>query len=454
MRPYIPVSKIPNFDPTNLPYWSIYEREGKTDTIKVGGTMAGEFTAGLSGGQRKLLLFELICQRMRKQSELLICLDEPFAGVTDDFVPFIVERLEELRKKHNIILVTNDHVNTLTNMADNTITVSAIDRTKVKINDLEGVDRQRAIFALSLGDEYAYESSGDDLKFFFDVEVFSNGALFGVVMFSLFSFGLFLLSFWDSAEDQAALVAVAGGMISFFCVQPYVLTLVEWRNAMEEEAEALMHSSKDLNRTLKTLLTVFMIFAIAWGEYGIINACINGLEAFKYWVAMFFDTASMIFPLICLGVYTHMDFQSVQLLGSLPFLFMIFFSTTFSPGAGVEGVKELRYLFARFYYWCMLPDVGDVMDGCPEDNNLLYLILSALIGVFLFLVVQLVLAFQNKSKSLEIQRLKESLEDEAFHQLQITMYGEKALKRLNHMASSVHSKKSNHSNHGGAVVEA
>ena len=76
--------KIPNFDPTKLPYWEIYESEGTAQTIKVGGTMAGEFTAGLSGGQRKLMLFELICQRTANQSELLIVLDEPFAGVTDD----------------------------------------------------------------------------------------------------------------------------------------------------------------------------------------------------------------------------------------------------------------------------------------------------------------------------------------------------------------------------------
>ena len=153
MRPYIPVSKIPNFDPTRLPYWDIYVKEGKDSTIKVGGTMAGEFTAGLSGGQRKLLLFELICQRTAAQSELLIALDEPFAGVTDDFVPFIVERLNEMRKKHNIVLVTNDHVETLTSMADNTITVSAVDRSVVKVKEIEGVDRQRAIFALSIGDE-------------------------------------------------------------------------------------------------------------------------------------------------------------------------------------------------------------------------------------------------------------------------------------------------------------
>ena len=47
MRPYVTVSKIPNFDPTKLPYWDIYEREGTAATVKVGGTMAGEFTGTL-----------------------------------------------------------------------------------------------------------------------------------------------------------------------------------------------------------------------------------------------------------------------------------------------------------------------------------------------------------------------------------------------------------------------
>ena len=42
-------------------------------------------------------------QRTSSQSDLLIALDEPFAGVTDDFVPFIIERLEEMRLKHNIL---------------------------------------------------------------------------------------------------------------------------------------------------------------------------------------------------------------------------------------------------------------------------------------------------------------------------------------------------------------
>jgi ABC-type multidrug transport system ATPase subunit len=109
LRPYIRVKDIPSFTPQNLPFWETYVRE-KNESVVIGGTMAGENYAGFSGGQRKLLLFELIYQRTLTSKDLLICLDEPFAGVTDDFVPFILERLKIMSKTHNLLLVTNDHV--------------------------------------------------------------------------------------------------------------------------------------------------------------------------------------------------------------------------------------------------------------------------------------------------------------------------------------------------------
>jgi ABC-type lipoprotein export system ATPase subunit len=443
MRPYITVSKIPNFDPTKLPYWEIYEREGKADSIKVGGTMAGEFTAGLSGGQRKLLLFELIRQRVQNQSELLIVLDEPFAGVTDDFVPFIVERLQEMRQRHNIVLVTNDHVDTLTELADNTITVSAIDRTKVRINERDAVDRSKAIGALSIGDHYVYDASGADLKFFLDVEVYNSGQIVGVSIFTIFSFLMILLSFWDSDRSSAPLVLIAAGIIAFFCINPYLLSLVDWRIAMREEAEALVHSSKGMNKFLKTNLTLLLIVLISLMEYGFINAVVSGLEDVKFWVGMLFDSASMTFPLIALGIFTNLPFQLVQILGSLPFLFMIFFSTTFSPGSGVAGIKALRYLFSRFYFWCMVPYVKESMEGCPDDDLLiLYLILSALLGVFLFLVVDICLRLKKRnSKKKSAQKLA-SMMDHEYEELLIELYGEKGLKRFQHLSSTHHSRQS------------
>ena len=131
LRPYVLVSKIPNFDPAKLPFWELYKDQ---PDIRVGGTMAGEFTAGFSGGQRKLLLFELVRQRTEGSDGLLIVLDEPFAGVTDDFVPYITEQLARMQARHNVLLVTNDHVQALTALSDNVLTVSATDRDAVDVN--------------------------------------------------------------------------------------------------------------------------------------------------------------------------------------------------------------------------------------------------------------------------------------------------------------------------------
>jgi hypothetical protein len=39
----ITVSNIPEYDPTGLPFWEIYVKEGKSNTIRVGGTLAGNF---------------------------------------------------------------------------------------------------------------------------------------------------------------------------------------------------------------------------------------------------------------------------------------------------------------------------------------------------------------------------------------------------------------------------
>lgn len=442
IRPYVTVSKIPNFDPSKLPYWDIYEREGTAKSIKVGGTMAGEFTAGLSGGQRKLLLFELIYQRTANQSDLLLVLDEPFAGVTDDFVPWIVDRLNEMRKNHNILLVTNDHVETLKGMADNTIVVSAIDRSKVQVNGLNNVDREKCILALSVGDEFHYNSTSADLKFFFDVEVSNNGALFGVAAFTVFAFGLFLASFWDSSSTQGALIIVAASIIAFFCLNPYLLALVDWRNFMTEEAEALLHSSKATNKALKSFLTLTLILIVSLVEWGIVNAVVDGFEDRYFWVAILMDSASLTFPFIFFGLYTKLPFQAVQIFSSLPFLFMIFFSTTFSPGSGVEGLKELRYLFARFYFFCKIPGVQDDMEGCPDpDLNVVYMILSALIGTFMFGVYETVRFIIRSSQTKKKISKKNKLKDDEFRDLQVELYGEgvllkDSLSNTNHSTTS------------------
>ncbi len=387
--------------------------------------MAGEFTAGLSGGQRKLLLFELIYQRTKSQSDLLIVLDEPFAGVTDDFVPHIVSRLNEMRMKHNILLVTNDHVQTLTSMSDNTVTVSAIDRKKVKVNGSEA-DRDIALLAMSIGNDYVHSASNDDLKFFFDVEVLSNGALGGVAAFTTFSMLLFIASFWDSQDGSEALVLVAIQIIAFFCINPYLIALADWRNYMTEEAEALMHSSISTNKALKSVLTLVVLLVISAISFGVLNLVIHTMGSFDFFISMLFDSASLTLPFICFGLYSTLPLQVVQILASFPFLFMIFFSTTFSPGAGIDGTKWIRFLFARFYFWCMVPGVKDLMEDCPADDVLpLYTVLSGCLGLFLFLALMGILTIKASYAAKAADSNRKSISESAeFKKLQVEMFGE------------------------------
>jgi len=428
VRPYITVTKIPNFDYTKLPYWSIYEKEGTAATIKVGGTMAGEVTTGLSGGQRKLLLFELIMQRVQSQSNILICLDEPFAGVTDNFVPYIMKRLSELKNNHQIVIVTNDHVESLKSMADNTIKVSALDRSRVQINDGATVSREKTIVALAAGDSYVFKSSWQDLKFFIDVEILYNQTLRNTAAFTMLIFVVCLATFWNSSKNSVGLVLIAGDSISFFCSKPYLLCLVDWRTYMNEEAEALMHSSKSMNKCLKTLLTLIVMLTVSGIQFGVTNAVVDGLESFKFWIAMLFDGASLSLPFVFLGLYTKLSFETVTILADMMFLFMTFFSTTFSPGSGIPVVKELRYLFSRFYFWCMVPNVQDGMEGCPKSDSttMVCLVLTGLSGFIIFLISMMyVTFFREKTKQKEINR-RNSLKDKEFEVVKSQLCGNPA----------------------------
>ena len=421
LRPYIPVRKIPSFDPSQLPYWKLYSEAttkngGKqvsyNPNVKIGGSMAGQFIPGLSGGQRKMLLFELVRQRTSSQSGLLIIFDEPFAGVTDDFVPFIVERLNEMRQKHTILLVTNDHVETLKKMADSIITVSAIDRSKVQINDTAH-DRKIALLAVADCPLYQHKAGNQDIWFFLQTELLTSPQVGASLGFMVFLFVLFLVSYWGSKPGLEALVLVATQIISLFSLNPFLVALPDWRNIMIEEANALMHCSVQTNLALKSCVTLLLLLMTNIVSFGCLNGCTDSdvINSIEMWVSMLFDSASLTLPFLCFGLYTRLPLQIVQLIGSLPFLFMIFFSTTFSPGAGLEGFKTLRYLFPRFYLWCRLPGVRDNMEGCPnEDANVWYTILTGCLGLILFIVAELL---RHKVIRRKVEKKKELKFEEA-----------------------------------------
>jgi hypothetical protein len=373
-------------------------REGKSDHIMVGGMMAGKFTAGLSRGQRQLFLFELIYQRTVNQDGLLIVLDEPFAGVTEDFLPFIMGRLKDITQRHNLLIVTNDHIRVLTDLADNTITVSAVDRTKVCLNDMKNIDRSDLISALSIGKAYEYKSTSSGVKFFFDVEVYNNGLMRNVLILSVLCYGLLLMSFYNTEIESSALVVIASASVAFFVLNPTFFTLPEWRNTMLEEAEALIHSSKRLNKVLKVTVSYAMIVFVSILEYIVIQNTIHELRPAKYFFAIFSDNAFLFFPMFILSVNTGMTLEHSVLLGSSLYFSLMCMSTTFSPGGGLPVLKEFRYLYPRFYFWCMLPGVEDLMEGCLDHTaNIGLTIFMGQLGVILAAIYCAVINSMKKS---------------------------------------------------------
>lgn len=233
----------------------------------VGGSIGGKSMPGLSGGQRKLFFLELLFQRISTQeNRLLIVLDEPFAGVTDDFVPYFVKRLNEMRNKHNILLVTNDHIDALKNLSDDVITVSATDRSIVKVNGIER-DREAALFATSTGDEFIHTTNKQDIKFFWKVELSRYGGLVQCFILAIFSFGLFVATYWNSQPGTETLVIVAVSIVSYFTSFSYIQLQVDWRISIREESEALLHCAESVNKLQKLCLLLFLATFVSCIQY-------------------------------------------------------------------------------------------------------------------------------------------------------------------------------------------
>jgi len=243
--------------------------------------------------------------------------------------------------------------------------------------------------------------------------------------------------YWNSKPGSEPLVLIASGMVSFFTANPYFLQLPDWRTYMLEEAEALLHCSKSMNKNLKTCVTLFMLVLICTVQFACLEAVIGTMTTAQIYVGIVFDNLSLLVGMILFGLYTNLPDQAVQILGAMPFLFMIFFSTTFSPGSGINGVKNLRYLFSRFYLWCMLSDdLG--MEGCPESNTLLYLILSSLFVPFMFILVKVGMSMYKKSRGgKKKSSQREAMKTVEFAELQLELFGEKAYLNLTGIGNSM-----------------
>jgi hypothetical protein len=87
----------------------------------------------------------------------------------------------------------------------------------------------------------------------------------------------------------------------------------------------------------------------------------------------------------------------------------------------VPVIKELRYLFTRFYMFCMVPGVQDSMEGCPKSQavNLALLCLMGLLTVLLFFGYVAIKGCLKSIKKANVLELRGTLQsDERFQALQ------------------------------------
>lgn len=84
----------------------------------------------------------------------------------------------------------------------------------------------------------------------------------------------------------------------------------------------------------------------------------------------------------------------------------------------------------------MVPGYGELMEGCPESNTVLYLILASLTVPILFVCYKGVKALYNKAKGAKaMTSRRESMKTYEFAELQLELFGQKALRNLKHIGS-------------------
>ena len=96
------------------------------------------------------------------------------------------------------------------------------------------------------------------------------------------------------------------------------------------------------------------------------------------------------------------------------------------------------------------------MEGCPDtDLNVLYMILAALIGTFLFFVYETVRFIVRSSKTKKILSKQSKMKDDEVRDLQVELYGEgvllkDSLSNTNHSSTSKSRKNVSNSSHAAA----
>lgn len=99
----------------------------------------------------------------------------------------------------------------------------------------------------------------------------------------------------------------------------------------------------------------------------------------------------------------------------------------------------------------MIPGIQDDMEGCPDpDLNTLYMTLSALLGLFMFMIYQTIKTVVKSSNKKKIMSKKNKLKDDEYRDLVLELYGEDALKNSMSGSTNHSSRKDKDTSHSGS----
>ena len=92
-------------------------------------------------------------------------------------------------------------------------------------------------------------------------------------------------------------------LVAYFAINPFLISLADWRNTVTEEADALMHASVQTMMHLKSVVTLILLIVINVITFGCLIACLDtaATNDAGMWVSMLFDSASLTLPFICFG---------------------------------------------------------------------------------------------------------------------------------------------------------
>jgi energy-coupling factor transporter ATP-binding protein EcfA2 len=400
LRPHLKINDVRNFDPSGLPYTA-------SDTTRVGGTYNGTHIPGLSGGQRKMFIFELIKQRTVDEKDLLIVLDEPFAGVTDQFEGWIIEQLRILQSRHRILVVTNDHIDAIRNISDNVVTVSGKDRSQVLINGT-AVTRQTALTSLTAGDSKPRNTSFElaEVMCFCKTELLESTFLIQTAVVSVFLRLLYVSAMWNPPTFSEPLLVIMGLIVEILALRPFVESLAAWRECVTEEADALVHSSVQLQKALMCVLVCVLRLCGTMMTYVQLQILSDGLSGRGIMFGIICESIYSDAVIIMVSLYSNVAQQKIAFIASIPAGFNLLLSTSTNPGGGTMVLKPLRYATVRFYLFCFIGDPAtNRMEACPRDADMWCLLVSFL-PCFVVGVLQIISEYKAHKRRQTVERNK------------------------------------------------